>query len=92
MFGAGDVRIQEVPDATLKEPTDAVLRVVRACICGSDLWPCGSMEPSEQGKLAGHEAIGVVHFADAGWASPRCSRRQAGAGLDDVIESAWRTR
>jgi threonine dehydrogenase-like Zn-dependent dehydrogenase len=37
MFGAGDVRIENVPDASLVEPTNAVVRVSSACICGSDL-------------------------------------------------------
>jgi threonine dehydrogenase-like Zn-dependent dehydrogenase len=39
MVAAGDVRIENVPDATIVDPTDAVMRVTRACICGSDLWP-----------------------------------------------------
>jgi threonine dehydrogenase-like Zn-dependent dehydrogenase len=60
MFGAGDVRIEEVPDPSIVDPTDAILRVTRACICGSDLWPYASMEPSETGQSMGHEAIGVV--------------------------------
>src|SRR5829696_7497579 len=60
MFGAGDVRIEEVPDPSIDDPTDAILRVTRACICGSDLWPYGSMERSETGQSMGHEAIGVV--------------------------------
>jgi threonine dehydrogenase-like Zn-dependent dehydrogenase len=60
MHGAGDVRIENVPDATLIEPTDAILRVTRACICGSDLWPYAKMEPSESGQSMGHEAIGIV--------------------------------
>src|SRR5260370_15474064 len=60
MHGAGDVRIETVPDAELIESTDAVVRVNRACICGSDLWPYASMEPSEAGQSMGHEAIGVV--------------------------------
>jgi threonine dehydrogenase-like Zn-dependent dehydrogenase len=60
MHGAGDVRIEDVPDPSLVEPTDAILRVTRACICGSDLWPYASMEPSEAGQSMGHEAIGVV--------------------------------
>ena len=37
MYGAGDVRVEQVPDAALREPTDAVVRVLRSCICGSDL-------------------------------------------------------
>jgi threonine dehydrogenase-like Zn-dependent dehydrogenase len=60
MYGAGDVRIESVPDARLVEPTDALVRVTRACVCGSDLWPYKAMEPSETGRRMGHEAIGVV--------------------------------
>jgi threonine dehydrogenase-like Zn-dependent dehydrogenase len=60
MYKAGDVRIENVPDARVIEPTDALVRVTRACICGSDLWPYKAMEPSETGRVMGHEAIGVV--------------------------------
>ena len=65
MFSAGDVRIEDVPDARLVEPTDAVVRVTRACICGSDLWPYASLEPSDAGRPMGHEAIGVVDAVGA---------------------------
>src|ERR671912_1826939 len=65
MFGAGDVRVEDVPDATIVEPTDAILRVTSACICGSDLWPYTSMEPSETGQSMGHEAIGIVEDVGA---------------------------
>src|SRR5216110_655401 len=60
MYGAGDVRVENVPDARLKEPTDALLTITRACICGSDLWPYKKMEPSKTGQRMGHEFIGVV--------------------------------
>jgi threonine dehydrogenase-like Zn-dependent dehydrogenase len=60
MFGAGDVRIGNVPDAKLIEPTDALVRVTRACICGSDLWPYNQMQHDETGRRMGHEFIGVV--------------------------------
>jgi len=59
MHAAGDVRIENVPDPTIVEPTDAVIRVVRASICGSDLWPYKTLEPND-GRLMGHEAIGAV--------------------------------
>jgi threonine dehydrogenase-like Zn-dependent dehydrogenase len=65
MHAAGDVRIEDVPDAAIADPTDAVVRVTRACICGSDLWPYASMEPSEAGQSMGHEAIGVVEAVGA---------------------------
>ena len=54
------MRVEDVPDPVLHEPTDAIVRVLRACICGSDLWPYGSMEASEQGRRIGHEFLGVV--------------------------------
>jgi threonine dehydrogenase-like Zn-dependent dehydrogenase len=60
MYGAGDVRVENVPDAGLIDPTDAVVRVTHACICGSDLWPYASMQPDEHGQSMGHEAIGIV--------------------------------
>ena len=60
MYGAGDVRVENVPDARLVEPTDALVVVARAAICGSDLWPYKSMEESETGRRMGHEFIGVV--------------------------------
>jgi threonine dehydrogenase-like Zn-dependent dehydrogenase len=60
LFGAGDVRIVDVPDPRLIEPTDAVIAVNRAAICGSDLWPYKTMERSDSGRPMGHEAIGVV--------------------------------
>lgn len=60
IYGAGDVRIEEVPDPTLREPTDALVRVLRSCICGSDLWPYGSKKSSDQGDRIGHEFLGVV--------------------------------
>jgi threonine dehydrogenase-like Zn-dependent dehydrogenase len=65
MYGAGDVRVEDVPDAGLAEPDDALVRVTRAAICGSDLWPYKSMEPSGDGRRMGHEFIGVVEAAGA---------------------------
>ena len=56
---AHDVRIDNVPDAAIKDPTDAVIRITRACICGSDLWPYNG-GPNVEGQRMGHEAIGVV--------------------------------
>ena len=60
MYRAGDVRIESVPDAMLADSTDAIVRVTRACICGSDLWPYKELAPVEGGRRMGHEAIGVV--------------------------------
>jgi len=60
MYGAGDVRVEEVPDPTIQAPTDAIVRVVRACVCGSDLHPYHGMQASSEGAPMGHEFLGVV--------------------------------
>jgi threonine dehydrogenase-like Zn-dependent dehydrogenase len=65
MYGAGDVRVEQRPDATVRQPTDAVVRVVRSAICGSDLWAYGSMTASQQGRPMGHEFLGVVEDVGA---------------------------
>jgi threonine dehydrogenase-like Zn-dependent dehydrogenase len=65
MYAAGDVRVEDVPDATILEPTDALVRVTRACVCGSDLWPYKSMERTGEGRRMGHEFVGVVQDVGA---------------------------
>src|SRR2546423_2353187 len=65
MCGAGAGRVETVPDASLAEPTDALVRVTHACICGSDLWPYKTMERSDAGRHMGHEAIGIVEDVGA---------------------------
>jgi len=60
MYGAGDVRVEEVADPKLEQPTDALVRIVRACVCGSDLHPYHQMPASAQGVPMGHEFVGVV--------------------------------
>ncbi|NUW31361.1 zinc-dependent alcohol dehydrogenase family protein [Nonomuraea sp. SMC257] len=63
IYGAGDVRVENVPDPVLREPTDAIVRVLRACVCGSDLWPYKSRAATEEGERIGHEFLGVVEDA-----------------------------
>ncbi len=42
-----DIRLSEVPDPTIDKPTDAIVKVVAGCICGSDLWPYRGIDTSE---------------------------------------------
>lgn len=60
LYTAGDIRVGDVPDPVLREPTDALVRVTHSCICGSDLWPYKSAAPNPQGGRIGHEFLGVV--------------------------------
>jgi hypothetical protein len=59
-LSAGNVIVDDVPDASLSEPTDALVRVLRSCVCGSDLWSYrGIISRAERSRL-GHEFIGLV--------------------------------
>ncbi len=60
MYAAGDVRVEDVPDAAIRDPTDALVRITRACICGSDLWPYKKLPTMDDPVRMGHEFIGVV--------------------------------
>lgn len=55
-----DIRLSEVPDPTIEVATDAIVRVVASCICGSDLWRYRGENPIDPGSTIGHEAVGVV--------------------------------
>ena len=57
--GAGDISVGVRPDPVIQQPTDAVVRVVNGCICGSDLWYYRGINPHAVGSI-GHELIGVV--------------------------------
>src|SRR5215212_987597 len=60
LYGTGDVRVEERPDPTILEPSDAILRISAACVCGSDLWPYRGIEPVTQPTPMGHEYCGIV--------------------------------
>lgn len=65
MYGPGDVRVEEreVPD--LVAPTDAILKVVASCICGSDLWPYRGADTTAEPTPMGHEYVGIVEAVGA---------------------------
>lgn len=60
LYGERDVRVEEVPRPTLEQPTDAIIRILGACICGSDLWPYRGLQPVDGPSPMGHEYVGVV--------------------------------
>ncbi|WP_326595800.1 zinc-dependent alcohol dehydrogenase family protein [Streptomyces brevispora] len=61
-----DIRVQEVPDPAIQQPTDVVLRVLRACICGSDLWAYRGESARQPGQRIGHEFLGIVEETGSG--------------------------
>jgi threonine dehydrogenase-like Zn-dependent dehydrogenase len=64
--GAGRVRVTDLPDPKLEAPGDAIVRVTRSAICGSDLHLLHGKAPMEPGEPLGHEAVGVVESVGDG--------------------------
>lgn len=60
IYGPGDVRFEERADPVVLEPTDAIIRTVATCVCGSDLWPYRATAAQRAPRPIGHEYVGVV--------------------------------
>lgn len=58
--GPGRVEIEDAPKPTLQKPTDAVIKIIRACVCGSDLWWYRGLADRPIGSIVGHEALGII--------------------------------
>ncbi|MEU2773091.1 zinc-dependent alcohol dehydrogenase family protein [Streptomyces sp. NPDC007162] len=56
----GDIRVENAPEPTITAPTDAVIRTVATCVCGSDLWSYRGVLPVAEPQPIGHEYVGVV--------------------------------
>lgn len=65
LHAPGDVRVETWADPSIERPTDAIVRVVAGCVCGSDLWPYRGANPTSAPRTIGHEAIGVVEAVGA---------------------------
>nr|WP_300142829.1 zinc-dependent alcohol dehydrogenase family protein [Propionicimonas sp.] len=60
LYGARDVRVEDVPMPTIREDGDAIVRLAAACVCGSDLWAYRGIDPITTPVTVGHEYCGVV--------------------------------
>ena len=60
LHGTRDIRLEDRPVPQIESPTDAIVRVVASCICGSDLWPYRGENEITPGDPIGHEIVGVV--------------------------------
>src|SRR5712691_4885925 len=66
LYGPRDVRIDERPDPSIIEPTDAVIRLSATCVCGSDLWPYRGLNAAGDPVPMGHEYCGIVEEVGRG--------------------------
>ena len=71
MHAPGDVRVEDRPEPTIVKPTDAVITLSAACICGSDLWPYWGVEALDAPRPMGHEYVGIVEEVDSAVTSIR---------------------
>jgi threonine dehydrogenase-like Zn-dependent dehydrogenase len=96
LYGAGDVRVEQVLDPILRLPTDAIVRVVSSCVCGSDLWLYrGTVGVAEPVRI-GHEFTGIVEEVGAGVTTVRpgdlvVAPFMYSDGLCDFCESGLQT-
>lgn len=60
LYGARDIRFEDVPEPTIVQPTDAIVRLSATCVCGSDLWPYRGIQPIDGPTRMGHEYCGIV--------------------------------
>ena len=60
LHGPGDVRVEERDRPSINEPTDAIIRLSAACVCGSGLWPYRGIEKVAGPSPMGHEYVGIV--------------------------------
>ncbi|MFE5410926.1 zinc-dependent alcohol dehydrogenase family protein [Microbacterium sp. NPDC056569] len=60
IYAPGDVRVEDRALPTIQAPTDAIIKVVAACVCGSDLHPYRGTEPVDEATPIGHEYVGIV--------------------------------
>src|SRR5260370_4339808 len=79
--GPNDVRVEQVADPALKAPTDALVRITRAGICGSDLHFYHGAFPIEPGFVLGHEGVGVIEEVGTGVDRLKKGQRVVVSGL-----------
>src|SRR3954467_2892684 len=88
MHAPGDVRVEDRPDPRIEQPTDAIIKVSAACVCGSDLWPYRGIEKLDGATPMGHEYVGVVEEVGGEVTSLRPGQFVVGAfwGSDNTCE------
>jgi threonine dehydrogenase-like Zn-dependent dehydrogenase len=60
LHAPGDIRVEDRPDPTIEQPSDAIIRLAATCVCGSDLWPYRGIESVDGPAPMGHEYVGIV--------------------------------
>jgi threonine dehydrogenase-like Zn-dependent dehydrogenase len=88
----GDVRVEDRPEPTIVEPTDAIIRLAATCICGSDLWPYRGVETMTGPAPMGHEYAGTVEQVGSAVRTVQPGQFVVGSVrrfLPDLIDRIW---
>ena len=88
IYGSRDVRFEERPDPTIVEPTDAIVRTVAACVCGSDLWRYRGIQEVARPTPIGHEYVGIVEAVGADVTSGHARASSSSAGSSPATTPA----
>lgn len=83
------MRIENVPDPVIKQPSDAIVRITHACICGSDLWFYRGLDNWQSGWRTGHEWMGIVE--EVGSEVRNMKKGDTFGGVRCNCRSEWRS-
>jgi threonine dehydrogenase-like Zn-dependent dehydrogenase len=94
LHAPGDVRVEELAEPRITAPTDAIIRLSAACVCGSDLWPYRGVEPLDGPARMGHEYVGVVEEVGTDVRNVRPGQFVVGSfatscGVCEICRSGW---
>jgi threonine dehydrogenase-like Zn-dependent dehydrogenase len=96
LHAPGDIRVEERPDPTIVEPTDAIIRLSATCVCGSDLWPYRGIDAGDGPAPMGHEYCGIVEEVCAEVTSIRAGQFVVGSffasdGTCEICRAGYQT-
>ena len=85
LYGPGDVRFEERPEPKIIDPTDAIISISAACVCGSDLWAYRGLNPVTEPTPMGHEYCGIVEEVGSAVRTVKPGRITAAGKMQEVI-------
>ncbi len=86
----GNIRVEDVPEPTIEDPQDAIVRLTASAICGTDLhFVRGTFSGMKKGQILGHEGVGII--GRLAWLPPSTTSRKGACNLSPVAAGSRRT-